>query len=189
MRSLRHFLLLSLIAVPGFATAAADEKLKKTYADRGTVEIGGRIDFSYSSVERGGNLGRQSDGTLYVAPQLGYFFVKGFEVSVFPTMLTRFYYNKETETTYGALIAPAYVLPYLRPWFPYIEGLAGSLLSKNTVSLTVGVGAGVKILILENALLKIGITYLRNDKRSRLDSNIFELEDSVSLSLGFGIFF
>jgi hypothetical protein len=162
---------------------------KKTYADRGVVEIGGRVDFSYSSEERGGNLGRQSQGQFYLAPQLGYFFIKSFEVSVFPTFSSKFYSNQATENAYGALLAPAYVLPFLRPWYPYIEGLAGSLLTKDTVSLTWGMGVGLRILILENALLKIGITYLRNDKRSRIDDNVFQVEDSITASFGFGIFF
>lgn len=162
---------------------------KKNFADPGIVEIGGRVDFSYSSEDRGGNLGRNSQGSLYLAPQLGYFFLQNFEVAVYPTIATVFSTQRQTETSYGALIAPAYVLPFWRPLYPYVEGLAGSLLTIDTVALTWGAGLGLKIIILQNALIKLGVTYLRNDKRSRIDSNVFQLEDSLTLSLGFGIFF
>ena len=177
------------VVLVGAVSAQEKTVLKKNFADAGIVELGGRVDFSYSSEDRGGNLGRSSQGSLYLAPQLGYFFLQNFEVAVYPTIATVFSTQRQTETSYGALLAPAYVLPFWRPLYPYVEVLAGSLLTKDTVSLTWGAGAGLKIIILQNALIKIGVTYLRNDRRSRIDNNVFQLEDSLTLSLGFGIFF
>jgi|JI8StandDraft_1071087.scaffolds.fasta_scaffold51783_2 hypothetical protein len=189
MWCVKRFLVAFAFAVSLIDAQATTSIDKKAYATKGVIELGGRADFSYSSEDRGGNLGRQSQGSLYLAPQLGYFFIPNFEVAVYPTVASVFSTTRSAETAYGALLAPAYILPFWRPFFPYAEALGGSLVSKESISLTWGAGLGLKILILDNALIKIGITYLRNDKRSRIDNNVFQIEDSLTLSTGFGIFF
>ncbi|HRP68396.1 MAG TPA: hypothetical protein PLY93_02580 [Turneriella sp.] len=172
-----------------FTLSAEGVAQTKKFADRGIFEIGGRLDFSYLDKERGAGLGHETQGNFSFAPQLGYFLTANFEVSVLPTVNVNFYDNRATETLYGAMLAPAYVLPYLRPFYPYIEGLVGSTLSKNNQTVSWGVGTGIKILVLENALLKLGFTYLNNNKTSRVDSSIYEKENLLNFSVGFGIFF
>ncbi|MBV6494150.1 MAG: hypothetical protein LDLANPLL_02176 [Turneriella sp.] len=173
-----------------FVALAEDNKptLRKNFADKGVFEIGGRAELSYRSTERGAGLGNEAQGSLYLAPQMGYFLTQSFEISLFPTLGVNFYDNRPTETSYGAMLSPAYILPYLRPFYPYVEGLVGSSLGKTNQTLSLGAGVGLKIVILENALLKIGFTYLNNDKRSRVDSSVYEVENTLNFSLGFGIF-
>lgn len=162
---------------------------QRIFGDQGIFEIGGRADLRYVSEKPAGDSAYTRRGSFYLAPQIGYFIIKNLELSVYPTILVEFEQNKEPASSYGMLIAPSYTNYYARPVFPYVELIGGSLINSNSIITTYGIGGGVKIEMLTNALLKIGLVATHQEKESRILDNHIQIEDTLRLTAGFGIFF
>lgn len=193
------FVLLSALSALSAQTAATDEEEpvvediikenRPAYARKGSFEAGGRIEFEFSRVNRDDNRGTVSAGSLLLAPQLGYFIIDHLELSVYPVYTVRFEEGKEPDATYGSLLAPAWVFFASDTLYPYIELLGGGSLNATTRLWSFGGGGGLKITFSENGLLKVGLSYTRRYRESRLPGGITETEDRLRFTTGFGIYF
>lgn len=173
----------------------------KKFASKGTFEFGGGL--SFQSITRVSSLGT-SDPTyiLVVSPIAGYFLTDGFELGLRPLSVTFVSYpsgnitikDRSIQTSYSAMLAPAYNFSTGGIMYPFIEGLFGYAwatfqspqFEDTGRQLSWGGRAGIKLSVAGNALLNFGLQYLQTSQnpgeyQSRVGSN------EITFTVGFSV--
>ena len=157
----------------------------KRFAMEGTTELGGSI--SFLSVTPVSN-GRSGDSyTIFsFSPFIGYFITDGFELGVDPFAITT---TSGSITVVNVLVAPSYNFKTDGIAYPFVEGLLGySSISDGSTSNGVswGLRGGVKLAVVDQGLLNLGLQYLQITTNPSGASNRYG-SNQFSFTAGFTI--
>lgn len=185
------FLLLALILCIGLTSANAQTISK--FAKKSQWEVGGSISFTSSTAVNNGETADNSTATLSFQPYGGYFVINGLELGVMPSVdYTKF--GDYNSTSYVLYFAPSYNFDTKSQFYPYITGLIGynaiNSGNDNRKGIAWGGEAGVKMNLLGNSLLKLGIQYIQQTLNP--DPNITDERNGYNtfrVNLGFNVFF
>ncbi len=186
--------LLVLFLIVSVCSSTQAQKLK-SFGLKGVWELGGSIFYTNSTPVSDGVTGN-SISTFQIQPVAGYFIHKSIEIGIQPNITTSSS-NGSSFTTMGLYLAPAYNFILKGKVYPAIVALVGytstSFSSSGGTSTSAsgfswGGEAGVKINLLGNSLLFVGLQYLQvtnnpSGAASRNGQNVF------TLGAGWNVFF
>lgn len=182
-RILFELIILILFLLP-YLTASGQEY--PNFAKANTWEIGGSISYSHSFAET--DYGKDAN-YIKAAPYAGVFVTDGLEIGLIPA-IEYFSYGSSNYTSLQMLLAPSYNFYTNSIAYPYIQAGAGfSGTSGSGSSSSSGfiwsLEGGVKLQVLKNALIKIGLDYTKRDKGA--SSSLYTGPKSVNLVAGFNV--
>lgn len=153
--------ILVLFMLAAIEPAAAQEK---SFAQSGTIELGGDISFKTTTPVSNGQTGNTLM-TFSAMPFVGYFVISGLELGVNPVGVGFTNVTDHTSTRLLFLFAPSYNFRTGGIAYPFVEALGGyTSLSATDLTTTDGYvwggRAGVKIAVTGRGLLNIGAQYL-----------------------------
>jgi hypothetical protein len=165
------------------------------FGNKGIIELGGTVGFNSTTFVANGESADDAQTTFWFNPYVGYFFMNGFEVGIIPTFATSSLGDNST-TSFGILLAPAWIFDLRNCWYPFIEGRIGY----NTETYSPGVGddqtwsglewgarGGIKAQVGKHALVNVGIFYTQQTwnpkdwEGDRNGYNIFGIEAGVAV--------
>jgi hypothetical protein len=156
----------------GAAVGAAQEKQPerperaKTFAVRGTFELGGSVSYSASWSVANGSTSGSALHQVTAMPYAGYFVIDGLELGVNPLGFTYVSQGSAHLSEFKVLGSVAYNFRLPSRVYPFVEGLAGyAFASGSGVSdrggFSWGGRGGLKVGIAGGALLTVGVQYLQ----------------------------
>lgn len=167
------------------------QKLKQ-FGNKGVWELGGIIGWSsITPVTNGGT--SPATGIFQIQPLAGYFIAKSIELAIEPSIIVTSY-NGSSSTSMTLYFAPGYNFIFRKSKvYPAIHALIGysSLTGTGLTSrsgLSIGLAAGVKVNLLGNSLLDMGlqfqsVTLNPSGAPARNGQNIF------TIGAGWSVFF
>ncbi|MEK6571002.1 MAG: hypothetical protein AABZ61_06500 [Bacteroidota bacterium] len=162
----------------------------KNFATKGTTEVGGNISFQSLTPVFNGNTGDAV--TLFtMAPFIGYFVSDGFEIGVNPLGVSVFSISGSSSTSFRIFVAPSYNFKTEGIVYPFIEALLGYTTESNGASrsgFSWGGRAGVKLAVMGNGLLNLGVQYLQITLNPSGTSNRYG-SNELNVSAGFTVWF
>lgn len=171
----------------------------QNFAKKGTIELGGSVGFTSTTIVFDGESADESISTFFFNPYFGYFFMNSFEVGIIPIFSTTSA-GDQSQSSFGILLAPAYNFDLGNCWYPFIEGRVGYNSSSyddgndltedpSSSGLQWGFRGGVKAQVGNNALVNIGLFYSNVTMDpdgwdgDRIGYNQFGLEVGVAIFL------
>lgn len=134
----------------------------QNFATKGTIEAGGSIGFSSTTVVSNGQSSSNSASTFTIEPYIGYFVSNGFELGFFPSLTTQSYAGSSS-TSLGIYVAPAWNFNLKSNLFPFLEGRIGynsySSGGSSSGGLAWGLKGGVKVQIGNSSLFNFALSY------------------------------
>ena len=162
----------------------------RNFAVKGTTEVGGNISFQSLTPVFNGNTGDAA--TLFtMAPFIGYFVSDGFEIGVNPLGVSVFSISGSSSTSFRIFVAPSYNFKTEGIAYPFIEALLGYTTESNGASrsgFSWGGRAGVKLAVMGNGLLNLGVQYLQITLNPSGTSNRYG-SNELNVSAGFTVWF
>lgn len=156
------------------------------FASPGVFELGGGLTFQSTTNVTNGNTGGTT--TMFsLQPYVGYFITDGFELGFNPFGIQ----TVEGNTTLLFLLAPSYNFRTGSIAYPFIEGLLGlaSHSDGDTRSgFSWGLRGGVKLAIVGNSLLNLGLEYLQITENPSWATDRYGY-NQVAFNVGFTVWF
>lgn len=162
------------------------------FANKGQIELGGTLGFSSTTRVTAGTTGN-SVTNVDLSPFVGYFIIDQLELGLH-LQLTSASSPKASSTDYTVLLSPAWNFKIENSAVtPVIAGLIGfgSTNSSGTTAsgLSIGGRGAVKVLVVSNGILHVGVQYLMNSRNPSGYSGSRNGTNVVNFEAGFTIFF
>ncbi len=172
----------------------------QNFATKGTIELGGSIGFSNTTMVSNGESAENSITNFSLEPYVGYFVINSLELGIIPSFSSTSY-GDQSSTSFGVYFAPAWNFDLKSNLFPFIEGRIGYNTSSyddgdsvtddpSTSGLAWGLRGGVKIKVGNSALVGIALSYdeitmnPENWDGDRNGSNVFGINAGFTIFLG-----
>ncbi|HEX2962956.1 MAG: hypothetical protein ACM3UR_03745 [Bacteroidota bacterium] len=156
------------------------------FASPGVVELGGGLTFQSTTNVTNGNTGGTTT-VFSLQPYVGYFFTDGFELGFNPFGIT----TVEGNTSLLFLLAPSYNFRTGSIAYPFVEallGLASASDGETRSGFTWGLRGGVKLNVVGNGNLNLGLEYLQVSLNPSGASSRYGY-NQVAFNVGFTVWF
>lgn len=172
----------------------------QNFATKSTVELGGSLGFSSTTMVYDGNSADNSISTFSIEPYVGYFVINSLELGLIPSFSTQSY-GDQSSTSFGVYFAPAWNFDLKSNLYPFIEGRIGYNTSSyddgnsetddpSSSGLAWGFRGGVKVQVGNSALVNIALSYDQitmdpeNWDGGRNGANVFGVNAGFTIFLG-----
>ncbi|MBE0539708.1 MAG: outer membrane beta-barrel protein [Ignavibacterium sp.] len=172
----------------------------QNFATKGTVELGGSLGFSSTTMVYDGNSSDNSVSTFSIEPYVGYFVINSLELGLIPSFSTSSY-GDQSSTSFGVYFAPAWNFDLRSNLYPFIEGRIGYNTSSyddgnsetndpSSSGLAWGFRGGVKVQVGNSSLVNIALSYDQmtmepeNWSGGRIGQNVFGVNAGFTIFLG-----
>jgi hypothetical protein len=165
---------------------------KSYFAKKNTWEAGGSFSLTSVKYVSNSNTG-DAFTTLDIMPYGGYFITDGFELGLIPEIEYMTISNSNS-TNFTFYVAPSYNFYTESPAYPYLQGAVGYN-SQTGSGMTSRSGlawkleGGMKLNLLGNSLLKLGLGYEQKNIESSNSTGSRSGTNTISFVAGFGVFF
>jgi hypothetical protein len=167
------FLLQMLLCVSSFCQKSS------LFIQKGHLEFGGNIGFTYTSYKDDENYKDQTSTNLLINPSIGYFLFDGLQIGFYPFGYTNqvdkytyqsSYSNQKREITASASNICLFIAKYFdmnRNYYPYLQiqyGIVSGKSKSNSYTSSISGNsfdavAGMKIEVVKNCLINFGLDY------------------------------
>ena len=191
---MKNYTILSVLVISFLFCNSINAQQIKMFGSKGVWELGGTIFYSNTTPVSNGYVGG-SYGMLQFQPTAGYFIRKGLEIGVQPS-ISALYSSGYSTTSMSLYFAPAYNFIIKGKVYPAIVGLIGYTSYSNTNpdnkqslgGFAWGFQGGVKINILGNSLLFVGLQYVQTTLNASGSSNRSG-NNTLTFGAGWNVFF
>ncbi len=158
---------------------------EENFAKSNTWELGGSLSYSHTFAESSNG---KDANYVKIAPYIGYFAAEGFEIGFIPAI--EYFSYGSSSTTFSTMFLTASYNFYTKSIaYPYIQaggGVSGNSGSGSSSSgISWSIEGGVKLHILRNAVIKVGLDYTKRDKNAL--SSLYSGPKSLNLTAGFNV--
>jgi hypothetical protein len=180
-----------LVGLCLFVTTSLYSQEESTFAQKGTLELGGSISFRSDTQVTAGQ-SEEAVTVFTIAPYIGYFVADGFEIGLNPLGYSSASFWGLSVTQIMVFVAPSYNFKTESIAYPFVEALLGytsqSGAGTSLSGFSWGGRGGVKLAVADKGLLNVGVQYLKitlnpSGATDRNGSNQF------SFSTGFTVWF
>ena len=190
---MKIFTILSIIFISIlFCNPASAQKIKM-FGSKGVWEFGGTIFYSNTTPVADGSVSG-AYGVLQFQPVAGYFIHKGIEIGVQPS-INMLFQSGYSYTNMALYLAPSYNFIIKGKVYPAIVGLIGYTSYSSSApeqtsrgGFAWGFQGGVKINLLGNSLLFVGLQYVQTTLNASGASNRSG-NNTITLGAGWNVFF